>query len=230
MLVARGAVRGVAAQAWKSARGARASSSGGTKARRLGEDVPDLKGFMARKRSTPMVPRRQTTEAEGLVNFPRPEVRTFFLETYGCQMNEADTQIVDALLSRGGLERVGDAASADVLLMNTCAVREKAEDKIWTRLREVRAQKQRSGNRSQLVGVLGCMAERLKDDLLDHESLVNFIAGPDSYRFRAPRLPRAWRVRCTASPLPPLPRLGVGALVSSRVPPCLSLSARVPPP
>jgi hypothetical protein len=101
-------------------------------------------------------------------------------------MNEADTQIVTSVLAGAGLSPTDSPETADVMLINTCAVREPAEAKVSSRLNQLRAMRTKKGKRNTLVGVLGCMAERLKNELLEHENLVNFIAGPDAYRGKCP--------------------------------------------
>ena len=107
-----------------------------------------------------------------------------FIETYGCQMNEYDTELVRAILFKDGFREVGGPDDADVVLLNTCAVREHAHNRIYGRLQMLgHIAKQRK----LTIGVLGCMAQNLKVDLLDESLHVDIIAGPDSYR-NLPRL------------------------------------------
>ncbi|NXM21459.1 CK5P1 protein, partial [Ploceus nigricollis] len=107
-----------------------------------------------------------------------------YLETYGCQMNVSDTEIVWAILQKNGYARTKELEEADVILLVTCSVREKAEQAIWNRLRHLKALKARRPQaRAPLrVGILGCMAERLKEEILHREKLVDVVAGPDAYR------------------------------------------------
>jgi MiaB/RimO family radical SAM methylthiotransferase len=108
---------------------------------------------------------------------PLPGDRTFHIKTYGCQMNVSDSDIVRALLIESGMTEVTEEVLADVLLTNTCAIRDNAEQKVWHRLRTFR----NSRRKHQIVGVLGCMAERLKHDLLQ-DGLADLVVGPDAYR------------------------------------------------
>uniref|UniRef100_A0A663N970 Mitochondrial tRNA methylthiotransferase CDK5RAP1 n=1 Tax=Athene cunicularia TaxID=194338 RepID=A0A663N970_ATHCN len=107
-----------------------------------------------------------------------------YLETYGCQMNVSDAEIAWAILQESGYARAGGPAEADVILLVTCSVREKAEQTIWNRLRQLKALKaRRPRDRAPLrIGILGCMAERLKEEILHREKLVDVVAGPDAYR------------------------------------------------
>ncbi|WP_428268611.1 tRNA (N6-isopentenyl adenosine(37)-C2)-methylthiotransferase MiaB [Haliangium sp.] len=108
-----------------------------------------------------------------------------YIETYGCQMNVADTDMLGGLLLGAGYRRVSDAEQADVILINTCAVRERAEDKVYARARELNVHKKRRPG--VVLAIAGCMAEHLKETLLDRAPYVDIIAGPDSYR-RVPGL------------------------------------------
>jgi len=102
------------------------------------------------------------------------------VQTYGCQMNEYDTELVKTLLDRCGYRFTDREEGAGVLLVNTCAVRESAHTKIYARLGALAAEKRSGGG--PIVGVLGCMSQNLKDELLDRFPAVDFICGPDSYR------------------------------------------------
>lgn len=103
-----------------------------------------------------------------------------YIETYGCQMNFSDTEIVASVLSEMKYGFTNDESKADVIFINTCSIRENAESKVWNRLKSL---KQTKKNRPDLlVGVLGCMAERLKSKLLEQEKLVDMVVGPDAYR------------------------------------------------
>ncbi|XP_009949013.1 PREDICTED: CDK5 regulatory subunit-associated protein 1, partial [Leptosomus discolor] len=106
-----------------------------------------------------------------------------YLETYGCQMNVNDTEIAWAILQKSGYTRTRELEEADVILLVTCSVREKAEQAIWNRLRHLKALR-RAGASSQGPSPLaaGCMAERLKEEILHREKLVDVVAGPDAYR------------------------------------------------
>ena len=113
--------------------------------------------------------------------------RKLYIETYGCQMNVGDSEVVLSILQGDGFRYTEDPAGADVILINTCSIRDNAEQRIWGRLRELRQYKKK--NKGLLVGVIGCMAERLREKLIDQEELVNLVAGPDAYR-DLPRLLR----------------------------------------
>ena len=102
-----------------------------------------------------------------------------YIETYGCQMNVNDSEVMLSILHDAGYVRTMDMNDADIILVNTCAIRDNAEQRIHGRLEQFRLQKQRRGN--VIVGVTGCMAERLKDKLLDNH-IVDLVAGPDAYR------------------------------------------------
>jgi len=106
--------------------------------------------------------------------------KSVYLESYGCQMNFSDSEIVASILAEHGYTTVGNAYDSDVILLNTCAIRDNAEQKIWKRLREFKALKKNKPG--LVVGVLGCMAERLKEKLIEQEQLVDVVAGPDAYR------------------------------------------------
>jgi len=106
--------------------------------------------------------------------------KSFYIETYGCQMNFADSEIVNAILIEKGMHPVRDVELADIILVNTCSIRENAETRVWNRLKEFRSLK--AQNKLLTVGVLGCMAERVKDQIIEEEQLVDIVVGPDSYR------------------------------------------------
>lgn len=105
--------------------------------------------------------------------------RKVYIETYGCQMNVSDSEIVASVLRKSGFGLTRDADEADVVLLNTCAIRENAEQKVRHRLDAFRAEKR---DRDIKLGVLGCMAERLRTKLLEQEKLVDLVIGPDAYR------------------------------------------------
>ena len=106
--------------------------------------------------------------------------RKLLLESYGCQMNFSDSEIVASILSDAGFTTTRDAEEADVVLLNTCAIRDNAEQRVRNRLQFFKTLKLRKPN--MVVGVLGCMAERLRDQLLEEEKLVDLVVGPDAYR------------------------------------------------
>lgn len=110
--------------------------------------------------------------------------RKVYFETYGCQMNVSDTEIAWSILQRKGYLRTVDISEADVVLLVTCSIREKAEQTIWNRLQQLTAMKRRrlKTHTPMKIGILGCMAERLKTELLEREKLVDVLAGPDAYR------------------------------------------------
>ncbi len=118
-------------------------------------------------------PKMTAKEAEG--------AKKVYVETYGCQMNVSDSEIVAAVLRENGFGLTHDADAADVVLLNTCAIRENAEQKVRRRLDVFRAQKRKQKPGLKL-GVLGCMAERLRHKLLEEEKLVDLVVGPDAYR------------------------------------------------
>lgn len=106
--------------------------------------------------------------------------RKLYIESYGCAMNMADSEVIASILKENGYATAAEEEGADIIFLNTCAIRENAEDKIWNRLRQLKASKQHKPD--LIVGVLGCMAERLKAKLLDQEQMVDLVVGPDAYR------------------------------------------------
>lgn len=106
--------------------------------------------------------------------------RKLYIESYGCQMNFADSEIVASILLDQGFETTGNYKEADVVFINTCSIRENAEQRVRNRLSQFGVEKRR--NPKLIVGVLGCMAERLKSKFLEEEKLVDVVVGPDAYR------------------------------------------------
>ena len=106
--------------------------------------------------------------------------RKLYIESYGCQMNFSDSEIVASILAKEGYDTTADIALADVVFLNTCSIREKAQQTVRNRLTHFTSMKKRKPD--LLIGVLGCMAERLKSKLLEEEKIVDLVAGPDAYR------------------------------------------------
>ena len=103
-----------------------------------------------------------------------------YIESYGCQMNVSDSEVVASILAKDGYTAVKSAEEADLVLLNTCSIREKAEYTVMQRINEMNNLKAR--NKSLKVGVLGCMAERMREDLLEKKKVVDLVVGPDAYR------------------------------------------------
>ncbi|MFT4536300.1 MAG: tRNA-2-methylthio-N6-dimethylallyladenosine synthase, partial [Saprospiraceae bacterium] len=109
-----------------------------------------------------------------------PGQKSFYIESYGCQMNFSDSEIVASILAESGYGPTRDMETADLLLINTCSIREKAEYNVRRRLGVFnRVKRERP---EVMIGILGCMAERLKSKLLEEEKLVDLVVGPDAYR------------------------------------------------
>ncbi|MCC6815022.1 MAG: tRNA (N6-isopentenyl adenosine(37)-C2)-methylthiotransferase MiaB [Saprospiraceae bacterium] len=106
--------------------------------------------------------------------------RKFYIESYGCQMNFSDSEIVAAILNQEGFGSTRNIEEADMIFINTCSIREKAEESVRKRLKDFRPLKKHKPELT--IGVLGCMAERLKSKFLEEEQLVDIVAGPDAYR------------------------------------------------
>ncbi|HYH56740.1 MAG TPA: tRNA (N6-isopentenyl adenosine(37)-C2)-methylthiotransferase MiaB, partial [Anseongella sp.] len=106
--------------------------------------------------------------------------RKLYIESYGCQMNFSDSEIVASIMIDMGFTTTGDYKEADVIFINTCSIRENAEQRVRNRLKEFGANKLRRPD--TVIGVLGCMAERLKAKFLEEEKLVDVVVGPDAYR------------------------------------------------
>ncbi|MBN8786682.1 MAG: tRNA (N6-isopentenyl adenosine(37)-C2)-methylthiotransferase MiaB [Terrimonas sp.] len=123
---------------------------------------------------------RQGEAFAPFLNDPSVYRKKFYIESYGCQMNFADSEIVASILNNSGFGATRNAEEADLVFLNTCSIREKAEQTVRKRLTEFRKAKQ--ARPGLLVGVLGCMAERLKSKFLEEEKLVDIVVGPDAYR------------------------------------------------
>lgn len=126
----------------------------------------------------------------GSVPYISPEIlhghqRKVYFQTYGCQMNVSDTEIAWSILKKNGYTRTAIVSEADVILLMTCAIREGAEDKVWSRLEYFKSLKRKlQGQRAApiTIGILGCMAERLKQKIVEREKMVDVVCGPDAYR------------------------------------------------
>lgn len=106
--------------------------------------------------------------------------KKLYIETYGCQMNVADSEVVASIMKMGGYDTVNDIEEADAVLLNTCSIRDNAEQKILSRLQYLRSLRRKRRGRGLLIGVIGCMAERVKDELIKEQE-VDIVAGPDAY-------------------------------------------------
>ena len=125
----------------------------------------------------------ESRQGEALVLEPvegKNNGRKLYIESYGCAMNFSDSEIVASILSEQGFKTTGDFNDADVVFINTCSIRENAETRVRNRLKEFKVAKGK--NPGMVVGVLGCMAERLKAKFLEEEKLVDVVVGPDAYR------------------------------------------------
>ncbi len=125
----------------------------------------------------------ETRQGEAFVplsNTLQNPTKSFYIESYGCAMNFADSEVVASILGEQGFGAVKQPELADLILLNTCSIREKAEDTVRKRLTEFR--KIKKANPGLIVGVLGCMAERLKGTFIEQEKLVDLVVGPDAYR------------------------------------------------
>src|SRR6201995_2753340 len=123
---------------------------------------------------------RQGEAFEPFANDVNQYNKKFYIESYGCQMNFSDSEIVASILQTEGFGATRNFEEADLVLLNTCSIREKAEQTVRKRLTEFKKIKQ--AKPGMLVGVLGCMAERLKSKFLEEEKLVDLVVGPDAYR------------------------------------------------
>ena len=106
--------------------------------------------------------------------------KKFYIESYGCQMNFADSEVVASIISKEGYDSTENLSDADLILLNTCSIREKAEITVRKRLESFN--KLKRNNKNLKVGVLGCMAERLKSKFLEEEKIVDLVVGPDAYK------------------------------------------------
>ena len=123
----------------------------------------------------------ESKQGASLVLENKPEnTKKLFIESYGCAMNFSDSEIVASILSNGGYNTTQILEEADLVLVNTCSIRDKAEQTIRKRLEKYNAVKRI--NPKMKVGVLGCMAERLKDKFLEEEKIVDLVVGPDAYK------------------------------------------------
>ena len=123
---------------------------------------------------------RQGEAYNPLVQDPGTYKKRFYIESYGCAMNFADSEVVASILHAEGFGATRNQEEADLILLNTCSIREKAEQTVRKRLTEFRSLKKKKPG--MLIGMLGCMAERLKSKLLEEEKLVDLVVGPDAYR------------------------------------------------
>jgi MiaB/RimO family radical SAM methylthiotransferase len=141
--------------------------------------IPNIKDFISK--SEP----HQSLE-DSLINNPvnitqSSPPKSFYIETYGCQMNENDTEIITTILEKRNFTRVPKMEDADVILTNTCAIRDSAEEKVWKNIHHIKGLKRKDP--SKIFGILGCMAERMKEKILEKSNnIVDIIVGPDAYR------------------------------------------------
>ncbi len=120
------------------------------------------------------------TKIRKIENVRKNNSKKFYIESYGCQMNFADSEVVASIISKEGYDSTTNLNDADLILLNTCSIREKAETTVRKRLESFN--KLKKNNNNLKVGVLGCMAERLKSKFLDEEKIVDLVVGPDAYK------------------------------------------------
>ena len=143
------------------------------------------KGKITQKVFSPTIEETIDESQQGLAyvgsrNHEKENGKTAYIETYGCQMNFSDTEIIASVLNGLGYSFTQKENDADLVLLNTCSIRDNAETKVWNRLENLRhIKKKRPG---LIVGLMGCMAERLKEQVLEQEKLVDIVVGPDAYR------------------------------------------------
>jgi tRNA-2-methylthio-N6-dimethylallyladenosine synthase len=106
--------------------------------------------------------------------------KNVYIETYGCQMNVADSEVVVSILKDHGYKHTGNIGEAELILINTCSIRDNAEQRIWGRLKAISHLKKKKPG--IIIGLIGCMAERLKESVMEKEDIVSLLAGPDAYR------------------------------------------------
>jgi tRNA-2-methylthio-N6-dimethylallyladenosine synthase len=137
--------------------------------------------FCSSKMSTEHKVIDENAQGQALMIEPKvPNGKKLFLESYGCQMNFADSEIVASILIDKGYSTTQNFEEADIIFVNTCAIRDNAENRVRQRLQDYK--KVKRNNPGALIGVLGCMAERLKSQFLEQEKLVDIVVGPDAYR------------------------------------------------
>jgi tRNA-N(6)-(isopentenyl)adenosine-37 thiotransferase enzyme MiaB len=140
--------------------------------------IPNIKDFISS-------PKTNIVE-DSFINHPSnisypTHAKTFFIETYGCQMNENDTEIISTILQKRSFTQVYKMEDADIILTNTCAIRDSAEEKVWKNIVHIKGLKRKDP--SKIFGILGCMAERMKEKILEKSNnIVDIIVGPDAYR------------------------------------------------
>ncbi len=122
----------------------------------------------------------ETRQGEALLLDDEGAGKKLYIESYGCQMNFSDSEIVASILKKEGYDTTRNLEEADLILLNTCSIRDKAEQTVRKRLTNFK--KMKTNRPDMKIGVLGCMAERLKSQLLDEEKLVDMVVGPDAYR------------------------------------------------
>ncbi len=132
-------------------------------------------------KSQSMLEEERQGEATLLKSESTGKGRKLYLESYGCAMNFADSEIVASIMQENGFETTRNSEEADLILINTCSIRDKAEQRIRKRLMQFNTQKKKKRS-EMMIGILGCMAERLKEKLLEEEKLVDLVVGPDAYR------------------------------------------------
>ncbi|HUH72840.1 MAG TPA: tRNA (N6-isopentenyl adenosine(37)-C2)-methylthiotransferase MiaB [Chitinophagales bacterium] len=136
--------------------------------------------LLENRHNTPLEEDRQGEVLELDIPIQAPGAKSFYIESYGCQMNFSDSEIVASILFTSGYQITNDFSEADLIFLNTCSIREKAELTVRKRLSDFN--KIKAIKPDVLVGVLGCMAERLKKTLLEEERIVDLVVGPDAYR------------------------------------------------
>lgn len=151
--------------------------------KRVISNGPNLADFLQNETATEEI----ETEAEAVPYLEANQhyglQRKVYFDVYGCQMNFNDTEIIWSILKKNNFEKTDDVNEADVALLVTCAIRENAENKIWHRIKHLNAIRRKKGKGNGMkIGLLGCMAERLKHKIIEKEKAVDLIAGPDSYK------------------------------------------------